>query len=88
MVGPLFSAFGPDPVRDRLLDSGARVLLTQPALRRRITDILADLPQLEHVIVVNKGARDPNPLWKGDLDYYDLMSAGLGRPGDHQDEHV
>ena len=36
VVGPLFSAFGPEPVRDRLLDSGAKVLVTQPALRSRI----------------------------------------------------
>ena len=33
VVGPLFSAFGPDPVRDRLQDSGAKVLVTQPELR-------------------------------------------------------
>jgi hypothetical protein len=30
VIGPLFSAFGPDPVRDRLLDSGAKVLVTTP----------------------------------------------------------
>jgi acetyl-CoA synthetase len=74
VVGPLFSAFGPDPVRDRLADSGARVLLTEPALRHRITDVLAELPQIEHVIVVNRGAKDPDPRADGDLDYYDLMS--------------
>ena len=39
VAGPLFSAFGPDPVRDRLLDSGAKVLVTQPALRRRIAEM-------------------------------------------------
>jgi acetyl-CoA synthetase len=39
VVGPLFSAFGPDPVRDRLADSGARVLLTEPGLRHR-SDVL------------------------------------------------
>ena len=30
IAGPLFSAFGPDPVRDRMEDSGAKVLVTQP----------------------------------------------------------
>jgi len=74
VVGPLFSAFGPDPIRDRLADSGARVLLTQPLLRRRISDILPHLPQLQHVIVVNKGSRDADPLQDGDLGYEDLMS--------------
>ncbi|MCL4371248.1 MAG: acetate--CoA ligase [Chloroflexi bacterium] len=74
VVGPLFSAFGPDPVRDRLADSGARILLTQPALRRRIAEVLPDLPRIQHVIVANKGSRDAEPLLAGDLSYEDLMS--------------
>ncbi len=74
VCGPLFSAFGPDPVKDRLFDSGARVLVTQPALRRRIADILPDLPALEHIIVVNKNQRDAQPFVKGDLNYADLMA--------------
>ena len=72
--GPLFSAFGPDPVKDRLLDSGATVLITQPDLRRRIANILSELPDLKHVIVVNKNNRDSAPLANGDLSYEDLMS--------------
>ena len=74
VAGPLFSAFGPDPVKDRLLDSGASVLVTQPALRRRIADILPDLPELRHTVVVNKNRRDHDPLVGSDLDYDDLMS--------------
>ncbi|HLA80040.1 MAG TPA: acetate--CoA ligase, partial [Thermoleophilia bacterium] len=75
VVGPLFSAFGPDPVRDRLADGGARILLTQPALRRRIAEVLPDLPHIQHVIVANKGSRDAEPLLDHDLSYEDLMSA-------------
>ncbi len=74
VVGPLFSAFGPEPVKDRLLDSGAKILVTQPALRSRIADIIPDLPQLQHVIVVNTALRDPSPLAEGDLSYEALMS--------------
>jgi acetyl-CoA synthetase len=74
VVGPLFSAFGPDPVRDRLADSGARILLTQPALRRKIAEILPDLPQIRHVIVVNRGPREMDSMADGDLAYEDLMS--------------
>src|SRR3990170_3889834 len=74
VVGPLFSAFGPDPVRDRLLDSGARILVTQPGLRRRIAGILQDLPELEHIIIVNKNGRDAEPLAEKDLAYEDLIS--------------
>ena len=53
VVGPLFSAFGPDPVKDRLLDSGAKILITTPALRKKISNILPELPDLENVIIVN-----------------------------------
>jgi acetyl-CoA synthetase len=56
------------------MDSGAKVLLTQPFLRRRIADILPSLPQLEHIIVVNKNSRDSHPLADGDLSYEALMS--------------
>src|SRR2546428_9226075 len=31
-IGPLFSAFGPDAVKDRLADSGGKVLVTAPVL--------------------------------------------------------
>jgi acetyl-CoA synthetase len=74
VVGPLFSAFGPEPVKDRLQDSGAKVLITQPALRSRLEEVIPHLNQLEHIIVVNKNSRDPKPLAKGDLNYNALMS--------------
>jgi acetyl-CoA synthetase len=74
VMGPLFSAFGPEPVKDRLLDSGAGVLVTQPALRRRIAEIIPELHQLRHIIVVNTESRDPNPLTEDDLSYEALMS--------------
>ena len=75
VVGPLFSAFGADPVRDRLQDSGAVALVTQPDLRRRIQDILPDLPALKHIIVVNKLGRSQEPLISGDLSYEELMAS-------------
>ena len=75
VVGPLFSAFGADPVRDRLQDSGAVALVTQPDLRRRIQDILPDLPALKHIIVVNKLGRSQEPLISGDLSYEELIAS-------------
>ena len=75
IVGPLFSAFGADPVRDRLQDSGAVVLVTQPDLRKRIQDILPDLPALKHIIIVNKLGRYSDALASGDLSYEDLMAS-------------
>ncbi len=54
VIGPLFSAFGPDAVRDRLADSEAKVLLTSPDLWARVKDIRADLPQLQHVVILDR----------------------------------
>ena len=73
VAGPLFSAFGPDPVKDRLEDSGAKVLVTQPELRAKIAEVIPQLPELERVIVVNKNERSKEPPAPGDLDYGALM---------------
>ena len=78
IVGPLFSAFGPDPVRDRLADADARFLVTSPDLRSKIAPILGDLPSLEHVIVVNKNGRFSHPLSPGDVSYEALMNDADG----------
>ena len=46
----LFSAFGPEPIRQRLELGDARVLVTTSALyRRKIAPIRAELPGLRHV---------------------------------------
>ncbi len=74
VVGPLFSAFGPDPVRDRLQDSGARIFVTTPELRRKVSSILPECPAIEHIIAVNKDGRDTEGLEKGDLSYEELMA--------------
>ena len=59
IIGPLFSAFGPEPVRDRLQHSHARVLVTTPALYKKVEQIRADLPHLEHVLLTDHGATVP-----------------------------
>jgi len=74
IAGPLFSAFGPEPVKDRLQDSGAKVLVTQPDLRRKITEIIPELFELQHIIVVNKDNRDPEPMLSSDLSYEEEMA--------------
>ena len=73
VVGPLFSALEPHLVRDRLQDSGAKVLVTQPDLRRRISGIIPELFDLQHMIVVNKNGRDPFPPDMTDLSYDEEM---------------
>jgi acetyl-CoA synthetase len=50
---PLFSAFGPEPILQRLNLGGAKVLFTTERLfKRRLSEILDQIPTLEHVIVV------------------------------------
>jgi len=50
---PLFSAFGPEPVKSRLELGAARVLVTTDLLyRRKVAPIRKQLPGLEHVLVV------------------------------------
>jgi acetyl-CoA synthetase len=52
---PLFSAFGPDPVRQRLKLGNARVLVTTEALYRRKVAAARDfLPELAHVLIVGR----------------------------------
>lgn len=75
VVGPLFSAFGPEAIRDRLQDSGAKVLVTSPELKERVYQVKADLPELKHIIIVNKNNRYPSALKPGELSYEEAMAA-------------
>lgn len=50
IVGPLFEAFMEGAVRDRLEDSGAKVLVTTPELLGRVP--VSELPNLKHVLLV------------------------------------
>ena len=69
---PLFSAFGPEPVRSRLELGAVRVLVTTDLLyRRKVAPIRTALPGLEHVLVVRTpGAGD---LPDGTLDFEVLL---------------
>ena len=50
---PLFSAFGPEPVEQRLRLADARVLVTTPAqYRRKVEQLRERLPALAHVLLV------------------------------------
>ncbi len=71
VIGPLFSAFGPDAVKDRMVDSGAKLLVTSPLLKKKINEIFNDLPALENIILVNRGKQDGDP---GNLSYEELMA--------------
>jgi acetyl-CoA synthetase len=52
---PLFSAFGPEPIQQRLAIGEGKVLVTTRALydRRKISSLRASLPALKHVVVID-----------------------------------
>jgi acetyl-CoA synthetase len=56
IVGPLFEAFMEGAVRDRLLDSEAKVLVTTPQLLERVP--LEDLPALKHIVLVGENIEE------------------------------
>ncbi|MBI2491936.1 MAG: acetate--CoA ligase [Candidatus Rokubacteria bacterium] len=71
---PLFSAFGPEPIRARMTIGQARVLVTTEALyRRKVADLRAALPDLEHVLLVGDRRR-PTGV-PGTRDYHGLTAA-------------
>ncbi|OOY12742.1 AMP-dependent synthetase [Thioclava marina] len=53
---PLFTLFGPEALLHRLRDSGARVLVTDPASYEMIVGLRADLPDLQTIFVTDGGA--------------------------------
>ncbi|MCK2218306.1 acetate--CoA ligase [Actinomadura sp. ATCC 31491] len=71
VLAPLFSAFGPEPIRERLHLGDGRVLVTTPALyARKIAPIRDALPGLKHVLVTGDG-----PAPEGTLPLAGLMAA-------------
>jgi acetyl-CoA synthetase len=67
VLSPLFSAFGPAPVKARMAIAEPSVLVTTLRLyERKIRPIRADLPFLKHVILVGGG--------DGGLDFDQLIS--------------
>ena len=73
-VCPLFPAFGPDPIRQRLELGTGRVLVTTPVqYRRKVADLRTQLPALEHVLLA--GAGRPGTVPPGDtLDFDETLA--------------
>ncbi|GAA1636244.1 acetate--CoA ligase [Nonomuraea maheshkhaliensis] len=56
VLSPLFSAFGPEPICERLRLGEGRVLVTTPELyMRKVAGIRQSLPELKYVLVTGKG---------------------------------
>lgn len=66
---PLFSAFGPDPVRQRLeIGEGKVLITTRTAYERKIAGLRGDLPHLRHVLLMDVPADAPLPAGTLSLD--------------------
>ena len=70
---PLFSAFGPEPIRQRMSIGEGRVLVTTEELyRRKVAGVRAALPTLRHVILVGRGGEVTDV--EGTLDFHKLLA--------------
>ena len=74
IAAPLFADSAPDTIRDILRGIGAKVLVTNPEIRRGISSVLPELFDLQHIVVVNRAGHDPAPTASQDLDYYEEMA--------------
>jgi len=69
---PLFSAFGPEPIRQRMqLGRGALLVTTEALYRTKVSGIRADLADLRHVVLVGQRAGGG-----GTLDWSALLERG------------
>ncbi|MDX2030423.1 MAG: acetate--CoA ligase [Blastocatellia bacterium] len=73
---PLFSAFGPEPIRARMALGEAKVLVTTEALyRRKVAPLRAQLPALEHVLLVREEEDAAPAAIPGTLDFQAVLAA-------------
>ena len=74
VFSPLFSAFGPEPIRTRLAMGKAKVLVTTEALyQRKVNQLRDSLPDLEQVLII-RNDRGSSEL-PDTLDFHRLLEA-------------
>ncbi len=62
IAGTLFSAFGHEALEDRLKDSGAKIVVTNKELKKRIYKVKRNLPDLKHIIVIDEEIKKKNEI--------------------------
>jgi acetyl-CoA synthetase len=67
VASPMFPAFGPDAIKDRLLDSGANALITDSELKKRVYEVKDQLPELKHMIIVGKDVSPKEVSWEKEM---------------------
>jgi len=68
IAGTLFSAFQSKALEDRLKDSGAKIIVTNKELKKRIYKVKKNLPELKNLVVIDDKKRA-----KHEIDYNDEM---------------
>ncbi|MGH1491479.1 MAG: acetate--CoA ligase [Acidimicrobiales bacterium] len=64
---PLFSAFGPEPIRQRIDIGSIDVLITTPRLfGRKVTPILDQLPSIGRILLTGEQGIETAPDWEDD----------------------
>jgi acetyl-CoA synthetase len=72
VFSPLFSAFGPEPIKARMTIGNAKVLVTSEALyRRKVEPWRKDLASLEHVLLTDCSAELPS----GAINFSSLLAS-------------
>jgi len=62
VVSPLFPAFGPEPVRNRVAQAGGKLLVTTAGVyRRKVQAIRGELSSLRHVVLIDDLGGGPLP---------------------------
>jgi acetyl-CoA synthetase len=75
---PLFSAFGPEPIRQRMSIGDGRVLITTASLyKRKVAELRSALPGLRHVLLI--GTAEEIGKLPGTLDFNQLMASADDR---------
>lgn len=71
IMAPLFSAFGPEPIKDRIDRAEGCTIITTPKLLPKINAIRDQLPSLRNVIVINH--REGGDVAAGDISYSSIV---------------
>ncbi len=83
IAAPLFSAFGPEPVAERVKRAEGVMIITTPGLLPKVEQIRGELPSVKHVMVIgHRAGREPG---SSNLDYAALMA---GASDEFEIEHT
>jgi acetyl-CoA synthetase len=73
VFSPLFSAFGPEPIRARMAIGEAKLLVTTESLyQRKVAGNRSSLPHLRHILLIGEEGKETHV--SGTLDFHRLMA--------------